>query len=156
MDIKLDISIKTFFGLNSKPWDKAMQLQSLVCGWISEWFESGLHVTLHVKKTNAWRRNFTNHFYVNSGKKIPPPQHSGSCGDATSIWPLPFVRFASKKWTFVHFIFILFCCFLFCFILFLADKAAEIRTNQNNKQEQQESHVVSAAGPGKEEELQST
>lgn len=60
-----------------------MQMRSLVCGCISEWFESGLRVTLHVKKTKCLMKKFIwwehwggdqlfpNQFYVTSEKKNP-------------------------------------------------------------------------------------
>lgn len=130
-----------------------MQMRSLVCGCISEWFESGLRVTLHVKKTNVWWRNsyggitgeginfFPIRFMLPQRKKIPPPQLSSTCGDATINRLLPLGIFASYKLIFVHFIFVLFCWFFF----FYRNKAAEYRMPQ---------HQSSAAGPGSEEELQ--
>lgn len=102
-----------------------MQMRSLVCGCISEWFESGLRVTLHVQKTNVWWRNsyggstgeginfFPIRFTLPQRKKIPPPQLSSTCGDATISRLLPLGIFASYKLIFVHFIFVLFCWFFF-------------------------------------------
>lgn len=111
-----------------------MQMQSLVCGCISEWFESGLRVTLHVKKTNVrWRNSyggitgeginfFPIRFMLPQRKKIPPPQLSSTCGDATINRLLPLGIFASYKLIFVHFIFVLFCWFFF----FLSEKSRRI------------------------------